>query len=76
MVLMTSGSVISAMTRSVPPQSGHTEMSISNTRLRRCAQVKGAVGCAGSAGDSGGVDVAVFFRFLRAGLDEPGTMER
>ncbi len=33
MVRMVSGSVMSAMTRSVPPQWGHTAMSISNTRF-------------------------------------------
>jgi len=41
---MRSGSVISAITRSCPPQRGQRVMSISNTRFRRCAQVSGAVG--------------------------------
>ena len=38
-----SGSVISAMTRIVPPQSGHREMSILNTLLSRWAQDSGAI---------------------------------
>ena len=41
---MSSGSVISAMTRSCPPQRGQSVMSISKTRFNRCAQVSGAVG--------------------------------
>ena len=68
MVRMVSGSVMSAMTRSVPPQWGHTVTSISNTRLSRCAQVSGAVGCIGSTAESAGVDAAGFFRFLCAGF--------
>ncbi len=73
MVRMTSGSVTSAMKRSVPPQCGHTVISISNTRFRRCAQVRSAVGESGSTADSAGAGVAGFFRFLRAGFAEPGT---
>jgi len=46
---MTSGSVMSAMTRSVPPQNGHVVMSMSNTRRRRSAQVSGAVGSTSGA---------------------------
>lgn len=41
---MRSVSVISAMTRSCPPQSGQRVMSMSKTRFNRCAQVSGAVG--------------------------------
>ena len=70
---MVSGSVMSAITRSVPPQWGHAVMSISNTRFRRCAQVSGAVGGARSTGNSAGIGFAVCVRFLRAGLAEPGT---
>ena len=40
MVRIASGSVTSAITRSVPPHSGQTEISISNTRLSRSAQLK------------------------------------
>ena len=73
MVRMTSGSVTSAITRSVPPHSGHIEISISNTRFKRCAQVSGAVGGARSTGNSAGIGVAVCVRFLRARFAEPGT---
>ena len=41
------------MTRRVPPQYGQVEISISNTRLSRCAQVSGAVGVAGLPEDCG-----------------------
>lgn len=41
---MTSGSVTSAITRSRPPQCGHTVISIPNTRRSRSAQVSGAFG--------------------------------
>jgi len=41
MVRIASGSVTSAITRSVPPHSGQTEISISNTRLSRSAQLNG-----------------------------------
>ena len=41
---MSAGSVMSAITRSRPPQNGQIVMSISNTRFKRCAQVSGAVG--------------------------------
>ena len=37
---MTGGSSILAITRSFPPQRRQTSMSIANTRLRRCAQVR------------------------------------
>lgn len=70
---MVSGSVMSAMTRSVPPQNGQTVMSILNTRFNRSAQVSGAVGCIGSTAESAGVDAAGFFRFLCAGFAAPGT---
>jgi len=40
MVRIASGSVTSAITRSVPPHSGQTEISISNTRLSRSAQLE------------------------------------
>jgi hypothetical protein len=61
------------MTLSVPPHSGHTEMSISKTRFNRSAQVSGAVGRSRSTGDSAGISVAVCFRFLSAEFSEPGT---
>ena len=41
MVWIASGSVTSAITRRVPPHSGQTEISISNTRLSRSAQLSG-----------------------------------
>ena len=44
MVWIVSGSVTSAITRSVPPHSGQTEISISNTRLSRSAQLSGEQG--------------------------------
>ena len=53
---MSSGSVISAMTRSFPPHNGRSEMSISNVRFNRWAQVRGAVSGAvgGSVSESEG----------------------
>jgi hypothetical protein len=41
MVWVVSGSVTSAITRRVPTHSGQTEISISNTRLSRSAQLSG-----------------------------------
>jgi hypothetical protein len=41
--------MISAMTRSCPPQSGQRVMSMSKTRFNRCAQVSGAVGGTGGS---------------------------
>ena len=73
MVRMVSGSVTSAITRSVPPHKGQTERSISNTRFKRSAQVSGAVGGARSTGNSAGMAVAACVDFLRAGFAEPGT---
>ena len=40
---MMSGSVISAITRMVPPQKGHRLISKLKTRLSLCAQLKGAI---------------------------------
>ena len=40
---MVVGSVISAMTRNLPPHRGQIVISISNTRLSLCAQVSGAM---------------------------------
>lgn len=70
---MIAGSVISPMTRNVPPHKGHTVTSNSNARLSRCAQVS----CVGSAVSGlfvrfGRFEVVVcVVRFLR-GL--PGTI--
>ena len=74
MVWMTSGSVTSAMTRSVPPQRGQSRISISNTRFSRCAQERGAVSGSGSALDSYGFESVDVLHFLRARFGEPGTM--
>jgi hypothetical protein len=70
-----------AMTRSVPPQRGQTEISISKTRFSRCAQVRGAVSGSGSALDcsESGLDSYGFesvddLHFLRARFGDPGTM--
>ena len=73
MVWMLSGSVMSDITRSVPPHKGQTEISISNTRFKRSAQVSGAVTESCSIGEWAGLGVAVCVRFLRAGLAGPGT---
>ena len=76
MVRMTSGSVTSAMTRRVPPQYGQVEISISNTRLSRCAQVSGAVGVAGLPegwGFEGLIEVSCLRRTRRG---EEGTIAR
>jgi len=62
-----------AITLSVPPHSGQTEISISKTRLSRCAQVSGAVGKSRSTPALAEAGVAEFFRSLRTGLSEPGT---
>ncbi len=69
-----------AMTRSVPPQRGQTEISISKTRFSRCAQERGAVSgsgspldCSGSGLDSCGFASVDVLHFLRAGFSEPGT---
>ena len=54
-----SGSMMSAMTRMVPPHKGHTEISILKTRLSRWAQVRGAIN---SSADSGfAIDVHSFW---------------
>ena len=74
MVWMTSGTVTSAITRRVPPQFGHTEMSISKTRFSRCAQERGAVSGSGSGLDSWGFASDGVLHFLRAGFGDPGTM--
>jgi hypothetical protein len=73
MVWMLSGSVMSDITRSVPPHKGQTEISISNTRFKRSAQVSGAVTESCSIGEWAGIGVAVCVRFLRAELAGPGT---
>jgi len=65
--------VMSDITRSVPPHKGQTEISISNTRFKRSAQVSGAVTESCSIGEWAGIGVAVCVRFLRAGLAGPGT---
>ena len=76
MVRMVSGSVMSAMTRRVPPHSGHTEISISKTRFNHSAQVNGAIGECWSTGNLAGIGVAVCFRSLGGvGLAEPGTTD-
>ena len=73
MVWITAESVTSAITLSVPPHSGQTDISISKTRLSRSAQLRGAVGKSRSTADSAEAGVAGFFRFLCAGFAEPGT---
>ena len=63
----------SAITLTLPPHSGQTDISISKTRLSRAAQVNGAVGESRSTADSVAAGVAVSFRCLRNRLAEPGT---
>ena len=73
MVWITAGSVTSEITLTLPPHSGQTDISISNTRLSRSAQVNGALGRTRSIAGSAGVDAAGFCRFLCAGFADPGT---
>jgi hypothetical protein len=76
MVWIASGSVTSAITRSVPPHSGQTEISISNTRLSRSAQLSGEQCSARSTAVSVEARIVGIFDLLRAGFAEPGTTAR
>ena len=68
-----SGSMMSAMTRMVPPHNGHTEISILKTRLSRWAQVRGAINS--SADSDFAIDVHSFWSSFDLGfLRFVGTM--